>query len=607
MATTNLSSNYITVGGDVTTPSIQALYPVGNQDLFTNATALINTGTATSTLTTAGGISTNTLEPNAVATLVNAYTTHTGKMQIGSSSNTGVATNVGICVAPITTGTVRTISVGKTTVDSVHVANVEHTGPAIGNATAPAAGLFEICTAQTTGILNIGTGTRTGVGAINIGTGSTSSAINIGNKTTSTNSVVINSGSAGILLASNNAVAGRGIKITDNTVDVAIATETLSIGATTGGAINIGTGMTSSAITIGNKTTSTNSVVINSGSAGILLASNNATTGRGINVKDNTVDVAVAADTLSVGTTNATGGITIGNGTQTNITVGGITIGNGNIQRSAVTDALTIAPNTTTGNLSLGVAQTTGILDIGTGTRTTTGAINIGTGITTASINIGKKTATASNVNILAGTGGINLVSGSATADGIKVSGTVIDTVIAESLSFGTATANNVNIGKTSTGATTVNNALTATGLTTVNGGLTVGGSNNITLGNGTVSPATSANLGFSTVATGSVVLAVGFGNNVCNTGSLAAGTWLIIATFDFPGIAGRCFGWINTVSATFAGNKGLIAVYGEALGTSYTTSYVFKSTAATTYYAISQLETTAGTVGGTISAVRLA
>jgi hypothetical protein len=458
-------------------------------------------------------INTNTLEPNAVATLVNAYTTQTGKMQIGSSSNTGVATNVGICVAPITTGTIRTISIGKTTVDSVHVANVEHIGPAIGNATAPLAGDFDICSTQTTGILNIGTGVRTTTGDINIGTGSTTSAINIGNKTTTGNTVVINSGSGGIVLASNNA-----------------------------------------------------------------------TVGQGINIKNNTVDVNKLADVLSVGTTNATGGITIGNSTQSNITVGAITIGNGTIQRGGVGDSLTIAPNTTIGNLSFGIAQTSGTLDIGTGARTS-GNINIGTGSTQNTITIGNKTNTTNGVTISAGTPGITLSSGTgANLSGIKVTGntvdvvtatetlniapsqltgilnigvgartgtgvinlgtgnqsstinigfnglnaqnkvfinsgpsgtsflsnagsnginiatTVVDTFTTGTLSLGTLSANNVSIG--TSGTTTVNNALTATGLTTANGGLTMGGANNITLGTGATAPTAGTQLGGITAGT---------------------------------------------------------------------------------------------------------
>jgi hypothetical protein len=437
-------------------------------------------------------INTNTLEPITVASLVNAYTTQTGTMQIGSATSTG---NIGIC-APIPGITaVKTIQVGNRTGDSVHVANVEHTGFGIGNATSSTVGQFDICTAQTTGILNIGTGVRTGVGAINLGTGSTTSAINIGNKTATANTVTINSGSAGITLASTG-TANAGINVKGNAVDVVTAGNALSLGTTnatggisigngtqnnitvgnvtigngniqrsavsdsltiapntttgnlslgvaqttgtldigtgvrtTTGTISIGTGSTTSAINIGNKTATANTVTINSGSAGITLASTG-TANAGINVKGNAVDIATAGGALSLGTTNATGGITIGNTTQNNITVGNVTIGNGTIQRSAVNDFLTIAPNTTTGNLSLGVAQTSGILDIGTGARIGAGNINIGTASESSAINIGNKTNTANGVVISAGTPGITLSSGNTLA-GIKVTNNTIDVVTA--------------------------------------------------------------------------------------------------------------------------------------------------------------------------------
>ena len=226
------------------------------------------------TFQASGGINTNTLEPSDVSTLVNAYTTHTAKMQIGSSSNTGSATNVGICVAPLVTSTSRTISIGKTTVDSVHVANVEHIGPAISNASAPLAGLFEICTAQTTGILNIGTGVRTTTGAINIGTNATTSATIIGNNTTTANTLSLRSGSAGITLASNNI---DGINVKGRNIDV-VSAGTLSLGTTTATNVGIGTSATGTT-TINNALTATGLITANGGLT--MGGSNNITLGSG--------------------------------------------------------------------------------------------------------------------------------------------------------------------------------------------------------------------------------------------------------------------------------------------------------------------------------------
>ena len=417
--TSNVKCDSITASISVTTPSIKALGTAATQSLYADATALINLGTSTSTLTTAGGISTNTLEAYNNPVPVTAYTLQTGTMQIGSATNTGVATNVGICVAPITTGSIRTINIGKTTVDSVHVANVEHTGPAIGNATAPAAGLFEICTAQTTGILNIGTGARTGAGAINLGTGSSTSAINIGNKTATANGVTISAGTPGITLSSGTTLAGINVK--NNTVDVVTATEALDIGTsqitgilnigtgarTTTGAINLGTGSTTSAINIGNKTGTANTVVINSGSAGIKLASG--TTLAGINVSGNTVDVVTATEALDIGT-----------------------------------------------------SQLTGILNIGTGARTTTGVINLGTGNLSSTINIGNSLSNpAGKVVINSATPGTSFFSGGV-GTGINIATTVIDTTSAATLSLGTANATTVNI-NSGTNATNINGNVTLT------------------------------------------------------------------------------------------------------------------------------------------------
>lgn len=296
---------------------------------------------------------------------------------------------------------------------------------------------------------------------------------------------------------------------------------------TTTGAINIGTGSTSSAINIGNKTGTTNTVVINSGSAGITLASTG-TAGLGINVKGNAIDTVSAGVFLDIGTTNATGGIAIGNSTQTNITVGGITVGNNIIRASAVGNNMGFATTTTTGDITIGAAQTAGLLSIGTATRIAGGNINIGTASTGNAINIGNKTDTTNTVAIKSGSAGITLASGTALA-GLKVSGNTVDVVTAtEALDIGTSQLTGIlNIGtgvRTGVGAINIgtNNASSEINIGKSNNN----GVNKVTIGAGTsgttfytgASPTNGINIASTivdTVTTGTLSLGTASADNV--------------------------------------------------------------------------------------------
>lgn len=106
----------------------------------------------------------------------------------------------------------------------------------------------------------------------------------------------------------------------------------------------------------------------------------------------------------------------------------------------------------------------------------------------------------------------------------------------------------------------------------------------------------------------GTVTAGIGVAIDCCNTGSLSAGTWIIVANFLFPTIAsGQIYGWIGTTSATYSSRKNtLIIAGGTGIPTQGNCVYMSSSTSALTFYATAQLGTTGGSVTGTISATRI-
>ena len=101
-------------------------------------------------------------------------------------------------------------------------------------------------------------------------------------------------------------------------------------------------------------------------------------------------------------------------------------------------------------------------------------------------------------------------------------------------VNVGTGAAN-VNIGCTAAsaivignagGTTIINGPLTSNGLITANGGLTIGGSNNITVGNGSVGPSSNAQIGFRS----NILFQVSGAN-----GSATPGMVTNITTFNVP------------------------------------------------------------------------
>ena len=173
--------------------------------------------------------------------------------------------------------------------------------------------------------------------------------------------------------------------------------------------------------------------------------------------------------------------LTIGNSSSTTSMLGTTTISSlaTNTVDRATFGALTIAPTTAT-SLVLGNATTCNTSNLGT--FTSTGGIIANGNITSLTYN---GITSTGDVNLalsqISGTGNINIGTGLVRSSAINI---------------GTLNSSTINIGNT--GLTTIGTGgLTSTGLVTANGGLTIGGSNNITLGNGTVAPASSTQLGY--------------------------------------------------------------------------------------------------------------
>ncbi len=119
------------------------------------------------------------------------------------------------------------------------------------------------------------------------------------------------------------------------------------------------------------------------------------------------------------------------------------------------------------------------------------------------------------------------------------------------------------------------------------------------------------SSLGYLKTVTGSAsVLTGATPYDVCNTGSLPAGVWLITANFTFPNITAflTYYGWINTTTGTYTAAKGVVSIQQQVAGglSELSTSYVYQTTSATTFYATTQINTSTGTVTGGIQAVRI-
>jgi hypothetical protein len=300
-----------------------------------------------------------------------------------------------------------------------------------------------INTAGTT--LNLATDVDTA--AVNIGTAAAARVITLGN-VTGASQVVINSGTAGIQLASTGAgditinsddtllldadgvlelnssagVISIGNDADANNINIGTgaAARTITVGNSTGatslvldcgtGVLNIGTNAIAHTITVGNGTGAT-AVVIESGTGAITVGANaiahvitigNVTGATGVAINVGTGNFAlngVTSSTYAIGAATTTGSITIGGTAQT----GDIVLGS-----SSGTNAVKIMNGAGAGTLSLGVVQVAGAINMGT--AMTTGTITIGgTGLQTGTISLAPGTG-AQTVNIATGGTGVKTV-----------------------------------------------------------------------------------------------------------------------------------------------------------------------------------------------------
>jgi hypothetical protein len=309
------------------------------------------------------------------------------------------------------------------------------------------------------------------IGSGNLGVFAQTRTINIGN-TTSGSGVNLYAGfSSNILLSGPIQLSSAASQIT-----IAATSGSVSIDATTNGAINlgtnggtgpilIGTAATNRIITLGNAT-NTSAFTINAGSGGISLSTN------------------ATAGTINVGIDNGTGTISIGTGTATRAINIGSGAANGSINIGTSTNAgRTVTVGNTTGTSRIVLTGGSGTAagseaiaignDAGTGTIAIAGAnatgartVNLGTGGTAAkTVNVGS-TASTSSTTIQTGTGAMTFAAGGiydVNATGavtIDSSGGTIGIGtdnINQTISIGTSGSRSIRIGNsTATGGTTV-------------------------------------------------------------------------------------------------------------------------------------------------------
>lgn len=331
---------------------------------------------------------------------------------------------------------------------------------------------------EVAGTLDIGTATlRTG--AINIGTGADSVAaktITIGNATQAVGTLNLKTRTINIG-GSNNVTTG----ITSTTTSIDGTTINMKTTASGGGAINLGTGMTTGTIDIGTSASSTTAINIGTGSGekSIILGLAGTTTSSLCRLRGYQIDLNPALNgilnmgtfmtsgTINIGTANtSTTAIEIGTGTgDKNIIIGlaGSTASSLTRLRGfqidlnpALSGTLNLGASMTSGSIEIGSANNSSTsISIGNGTTTAknisignldtgttlirsatlslnakldTGTLNLGQAMTgsTASINIGTESTSQTPVNIGTGTGTKTITIGNATGTTVALAGSTI-------------------------------------------------------------------------------------------------------------------------------------------------------------------------------------
>ena len=384
------------------------------------------------------------------------------------------------------------------------------------------------------GIFNLTSGT----GAINIGGDISTKTITIGNSTASP--IYLNSGIGSIYIGSDNAFA--------HTVQIGNSTNCILNLFTGSGALNIGTdNINSHTITIGNSTSSP--ININPGIGALNIGTDAPahiiTIGNSIG---SPINLLSGTGALNIGTDSAIHNITIGNSIGSPI---GIYSG---------TSDLDIGSDLNSHNIYIGNDVGATLIDIQAGSAgvsidanngpfnltTGTGDINIGTDLYSKQISIGND-ITTTGVSIESGTSGIILTTANNGNIDIDTDGVGQTTIV-----------NTTDSSSTSSGAFVVSGGVGIAKNLYVGGDLNIAGT--ITLGNVTVANLTVTNdetIGGTLIVTGATTLS----NTLGVTGLITANGGITVPTGQAVAIQGTSTLTVGTGATTLGGTLNVTGI----------------------------------------------
>jgi hypothetical protein len=516
----NLAADADTAAVNIGTGAAARTITVGNVSGATGV--VVNTGTGSFTVTTTG---TGDIVLNSDDTMlldadgVLELNSSAGVISIGNDAdsqniNIGTAGTRAIAIGNSTATT--SVSINGGTGSSVNIGTnaIAHT-ISIGNVT----GATAVSIDSGTGAINIGTsiaktitiGNTTGATGIiqSIGTGNfvldgvTSSTYTIGASTTTGTITIGGTAQTGNITLGSSSGANA-LRIGNGS-----GATTLSLCVVqTGGAINMGTAMTTGTITVGGTGAQTGTIAIAPGTGAQTV--NVATGGTGIK----TVNIGTGAidNVITIGTVTGAASLALKVGTG-NFTLDGAATSTYTVGTSTTSGTITIGGTAQTGTITLGSSSGTNIVAIGVGTGATTvniatgatnaKAVNIGTGAIANVITIGSVTG-ASGISQLVGTGNFSL-DGAATSTYTFAPSTTSGTINFGGTGANTGTATIMG----GTGAQTINIANSTGGKTVAIA--TGAGANTVTIGSTNTTSTT-------TIQSGSGDVIVSGGNLRINT-----------------------------------------------------------------------------------------
>jgi hypothetical protein len=454
---------------------------LGNTSGAVNQTINIGTNATASTVTdiniggqpsgTGSNVNINANNTNFNGGTVNMFTANSGTLNIGATlffgSNLNIGSTVGTSATLIRSGT------GDVAIQSQDDINIGTNAVAqditIGNVTGSSSVLIN----AGTGVIGIGTTAQ--ARTVNIANGAAAQTVTLGS-TNTTSSLVLQSGTGDVAIQSQddinigtnaiaqditigNIIGATGVTINGGTNDVTINSQDdvmifsgdlialSATGATTavstnfnldstgnltlGGALVVAGGSAGNLYDVGTSLASGNSAAlkVSSGSSGAFAASGDSgdvtlQTGAALGTASGTTGdlLMTTGHVPGAGATGNSGSVTISTGHITNLgDAGAISISPGNSKTASGTGALvTIQGGNHTGTTSAGGSVT---LDAGTGTSSN-GGITVG-GTNALAVNLGNTTG-SSSVNLQAGSGGVNVTSGTMTVGTASTQGNLV-------------------------------------------------------------------------------------------------------------------------------------------------------------------------------------